>query len=82
MLIAMNGADPVPPSGRRPAVGWSAFVRTGLFGLLSLAFVVLATVAVVRGASWPVVGTDLAGAVVFALLARRVFPRRVPIEKE
>lgn len=82
MLVRMSDADSVSPPGRRPAVGWSAFVRTGLFGLLSLAFVIVAVVAVVREATWPVVATDVAGAVVFALLARRVFPRRVPIERE
>jgi hypothetical protein len=57
-----------------------AFARTIAFGLVSLGFLILAVVAVLRDVSWAVVATDLVGAVVFALLARRVFPRRIQID--
>ena len=67
------------PPDDRSSIGIRAFGRFVLFVFFSLAFLALAVVDAVRGAPWTVVIAYVICAGVLAMLAQKVFPRRVAV---
>jgi hypothetical protein len=67
------------PKTGPPALGWRAFGRFAVYSVLTLCFLALAVVNVLIDGPWTVVIAYLVCTGVLGMMARKVFPRRVPV---
>ena len=67
---------------RRVTTGWRAFTRFALFSAITVAFVAVGVISVVRGAPWSVAAAYALLAAGTTFLAVKLFPRRQAVAIE